>query len=55
MKTPIAAAHGLLELIGLADIAGHTLEIRAGHAVVREEPGSGVAWNEAAVKQYLYQ
>ena len=48
-------AHWLEYVDWASAILATPLEIRAGHAVVREEPGTGVAWNEAAVKQYLYQ
>ncbi len=30
------------------------LEIRAGHAIVRDAPGSGIVWDEAAVTRFAY-
>ena len=30
------------------------LEIRGGHAVLRESPGAGIEWDEAAVTKYVY-
>jgi L-alanine-DL-glutamate epimerase-like enolase superfamily enzyme len=29
------------------------LEVKKGHVIIRDEPGSGVAWDEKAVKKYL--
>jgi len=31
------------------------LEIVAGQAVLRNEPGSGIEWDEAQVKKYAYE
>ncbi len=31
------------------------LEIRDGHAIIRNEPGSGLKWDEAAVTRYAYR
>jgi mandelate racemase len=45
-----------LEYVDWANpILAQPLQISAGHAVVRDEPGSGVAWNESAVQKYLYK
>jgi mandelate racemase len=44
-----------LEYVDWANpVLASPLEIRAGHAIIADAPGSGVAWNEAAVAQYRY-
>ncbi len=35
-------------------ILKNPLEIRGGHAVLRESPGAGIEWDEAAVTKYAY-
>ncbi len=43
-----------LEYMDWADaILAQPLRIDAGHAVIPDRPGCGIAWNEDAVKQYL--
>ena len=45
-----------LEYVDWANpVLASPLEIRAGHAIIADAPGSGVAWNEAAVAQYRYE
>jgi mandelate racemase len=46
-------AHWLEYVDWASPILAQPLEIKAGHAVVRDEPGSGIEWNESAVQKYL--
>lgn len=44
-----------LEYVDWANpVLAEPLEIRDGHAVLRDVPGSGIEWNEAAVTKYSY-
>lgn len=44
-----------LEYVDWANpVLAQPLEIREGHAVLRDAPGSGIEWNEAAVTKYSY-
>ena len=43
-----------LEYVDWADpVLKAPLEVKKGHVIIRDEPGSGVAWDEKAVKRYL--
>ena len=43
-----------LEYVDWADpVLKAPLEVKKGHVIIRDEPGSGVAWDEKAVKKYL--
>jgi mandelate racemase len=44
-------AHWLEYVDWASPILAQPLEIKAGHAVVRDEPGTGIEWNESAVQK----
>lgn len=47
-------AHWLEYVDWASPILAKPLEIKGGHAIIADAPGSAVAWDEAAVSKYLY-
>jgi mandelate racemase len=45
-------AHWLEYMDWAIPVLAEPLEIRDGHAIIPARPGSGIAWNEDAVKRY---
>ena len=53
LMTVTPTAHWL-EFVDWADaVLREPLKVKDGHVLLSEEPGSGIAWDEAAVKKYL--
>jgi mandelate racemase len=45
-----------LEYVDWADaVLREPLKVKDGYVLLSEEPGSGIAWDEAAVKKYLVE
>jgi mandelate racemase len=45
-------AHWLEYMDWAAPIVAEPLQIKGGHALIPDRPGSGITWNEDAVKRY---
>jgi mandelate racemase len=55
LLTVTPTAHWLEYVDWAAPILARPLEIRDGHAIIRDEPGNGLAWDEAAVTRYAVE